>query len=111
MVVRDVRRGMRVIWVVLGLRVIEVGRGGGGASPGVLLVTLMALALVWLVDVGVVVGKLVLEGPEEAVGAIPEEEREGWRAPAVDPPPRPPIEPMDEDEESEQESGEGEMEE
>jgi hypothetical protein len=75
MEVRDVRRGTRVIWVVLGLRVIEFGRGGGGASPGVLLVTLMALALVWLVDGGVVVGKLALE--------VPEEEREGWRVPVA----------------------------
>lgn len=70
-----------MIWVVLGLRVIEFGRGGGGASPGVLLVTLMALTLVWLVDdEGRVVG-VVLEAPpaeEEEVGgaAIPEED---WR--------------------------------
>ena len=62
-----------MIWVVLGLRVMEFGRGGGGANPGVLLVTLMALAFVWLVDEGVVVvGKLALE-----------EEREGWRLPVA----------------------------
>ena len=75
MEVRDVRRGTRVIWVVLGLRVIEFGSGGGGASPGMLLMTVMELALVWLVDAGVVVGWLALE--------VPEEEMEGWRLPVA----------------------------
>jgi len=89
---RDVRRGTMVIWVILGLRVTELGRGGGGASPGTVEVLLMPKEAL-----------LVAEGV--AVEDEARAEEESWMVLGVPTWPVVPIAPMDEEAEREDDIG------